>query len=181
MAYKIYKTQPQRAQKILKQPPGLRKIIITISHNGLENNMYMYSSFSPFIISIQAPDPSTVRPVVVLQKSLTFVLSRWEKDSDYHFSCEQFKSIRQDLTVSLVFHQYLHDAPCNIYIYIYTCTLRPVSKISFDGVNMLVSHTLCCTMCISIICSYGSYNLELGDREIFIRDVERKKERKKDT
>ena len=91
-----------------------------------------------------------MRPVFVLQKSLTFVLSRWEKDSDYHFSCEQFKSIRQDLTVSLIFYYFLHDAPCNIYIY----TLRPISKISFDGVivaNMLVSHTLCCTMCISII------------------------------
>ena len=36
MAYKIHKTQPQRAYKILKQPLWLRKITITISHNGLE-------------------------------------------------------------------------------------------------------------------------------------------------
>ena len=35
MDYKIHKTQPQKALKILKQPPWLRKI--TISHHGLEN------------------------------------------------------------------------------------------------------------------------------------------------
>ena len=34
MAQKIHKSQPQRAQKILKQPPWLRKITIS-SHNGL--------------------------------------------------------------------------------------------------------------------------------------------------
>ena len=36
MAYKIHKIQPQRAQEILKQPPWLREITITINHNGLE-------------------------------------------------------------------------------------------------------------------------------------------------
>ena len=35
MAYKSHKTQPQRAQKILKQPLWFRKTTITTSHNGL--------------------------------------------------------------------------------------------------------------------------------------------------
>ncbi len=48
-----------------------------------------------------APDPSTVRPLSVLKKSLEWIKDKWKKEEDYNFACDQLKAVRQDLTVSL--------------------------------------------------------------------------------
>ncbi|KAI8601904.1 SAC3/GANP/Nin1/mts3/eIF-3 p25 family-domain-containing protein [Dissophora ornata] len=49
-----------------------------------------------------APDPSTVRPVHVLKKTLELLKDKWRQDQNYAYICNQFKSVRQDLTVQRI-------------------------------------------------------------------------------
>ena len=46
-----------------------------------------------------APKPELVRPLPVLQKTLEHLKKKWRKENDYTYICDQFKSLRQDLTV----------------------------------------------------------------------------------
>ncbi|KAG0374484.1 hypothetical protein BGX24_010337 [Mortierella sp. AD032] len=49
-----------------------------------------------------APDPATVRPVRILQKTLDLLKEKWRQDQNYAYICDQFKSVRQDLTVQRI-------------------------------------------------------------------------------
>ena len=46
-----------------------------------------------------APNPLHVRPLEVLEKTLEHLKKKWRKENNYSYICDQFKSLRQDLTV----------------------------------------------------------------------------------
>lgn len=46
-----------------------------------------------------APDPANVRPLRVLKKTLAMLREKWASKRNYKYTCEQFKSMRQDLTI----------------------------------------------------------------------------------
>ena len=53
-----------------------------------------------------APNPDTVRPLPVLQNTLDLLKKKWKKDNNYGYICDQFKSLRQDLTVQHIRNEF---------------------------------------------------------------------------
>ncbi|KAH8552261.1 SAC3/GANP/Nin1/mts3/eIF-3 p25 family-domain-containing protein [Umbelopsis sp. PMI_123] len=49
-----------------------------------------------------APDPASVRPLPILRQTLELLQQKWEKEHNYTYMCDQFKSMRQDLTVQRI-------------------------------------------------------------------------------
>jgi hypothetical protein len=45
------------------------------------------------------PKPENVRPLGVLKKALDLLKKKWKHEGNYGYICDQFKSLRQDLTV----------------------------------------------------------------------------------
>ena len=53
-----------------------------------------------------APNPDHVRPLHVLEKTLELLKTKWKRDSNYTYICNQFKSLRQDLTVQHIRNEF---------------------------------------------------------------------------
>ncbi|KAI0159174.1 SAC3/GANP/Nin1/mts3/eIF-3 p25 family-domain-containing protein [Pestalotiopsis sp. NC0098] len=49
-----------------------------------------------------APKPSMVRPEHILHQTLDLLKEKWKKEQNYNYICDQFKSLRQDLTVQRI-------------------------------------------------------------------------------
>ncbi|KAJ3269712.1 hypothetical protein HDV01_001102 [Terramyces sp. JEL0728] len=60
----------------------------------------------PYLRLTTAPDPSTVRPLSVLTKTLEHLKQKWKREENYTFICDQFKSLRQDLTVQQIKNEF---------------------------------------------------------------------------
>ena len=57
------------------------------------------------------PKAATVRPLEVLRKTLELLKEKWKLDKNYNYICDQFKSLRQDLTVQHI----KNDFTVNVY------------------------------------------------------------------
>ncbi|KAL9092079.1 MAG: hypothetical protein Q9159_001078 [Coniocarpon cinnabarinum] len=53
------------------------------------------------------PKPETVRPLPVLRRTFDLLREKWRGDHDYNYICDQFKSLRQDLTVQHIKNDFL--------------------------------------------------------------------------
>ncbi len=52
--------------------------------------------------SFQAPNPSTIRPLSILEQAFPFVLHKYHSNNDWSYISSQLKSIRQDLMVQSI-------------------------------------------------------------------------------
>jgi hypothetical protein len=48
------------------------------------------------------PVPSVVRPEYILKQTLQLLKKKWKQEQNYSYICDQFKSMRQDLTVQRI-------------------------------------------------------------------------------
>ncbi|KZF25485.1 GANP domain-containing protein [Xylona heveae TC161] len=53
-----------------------------------------------------APNPDSVRPLDVLERTLEMLKRKWRKENNYSYICDQFKSLRQDLTVQHIKNEF---------------------------------------------------------------------------
>lgn len=60
----------------------------------------------PYLRLTSAPDPKTVRPLTTLRKTFEFLTRKWDTERNYAYICDQFKSMRQDLTVQRIKNEF---------------------------------------------------------------------------
>lgn len=53
-----------------------------------------------------APKPAEVRPLPVLKSMMTLLRKKWKSEHNYTYACDQFKSLRQDLTVQHIKNEF---------------------------------------------------------------------------
>lgn len=53
-----------------------------------------------------APDPNMVRPLHILKQTLELLKTKWKEEQNYSYICDQFKSMRQDLTVQHIQNEF---------------------------------------------------------------------------
>ncbi|KAL5531662.1 hypothetical protein ACEPAG_4539 [Sanghuangporus baumii] len=62
--------------------------------------------FKDYLRLTTEPDPKDIRPYRVLERTLAELKKRWRENNDYPWICNQFKSMRQDLTVQRIQNEF---------------------------------------------------------------------------
>ncbi|KAG2366884.1 SAC3/GANP/Nin1/mts3/eIF-3 p25 family-domain-containing protein [Suillus spraguei] len=62
--------------------------------------------FKDYLRLTSEPKPETIRPYSVLQQTLIELKKRWKDKVSYNWICNQFKSLRQDLTVQRIKNEF---------------------------------------------------------------------------
>ncbi|KAF9564255.1 hypothetical protein CPC08DRAFT_660731 [Agrocybe pediades] len=62
--------------------------------------------FKDYLRLTSEPKPETIRPYPVLQKTLEELKALWKQKKSYAWVCNQFKSLRQDLTVQRIKNEF---------------------------------------------------------------------------
>jgi hypothetical protein len=62
--------------------------------------------FKDYLRLTSDPKPEMIRPYPVLQQTLTELKKRWKEKATYEWICNQFKSLRQDLTVQRIKNEF---------------------------------------------------------------------------
>ncbi|KAF5355258.1 hypothetical protein D9758_006025 [Tetrapyrgos nigripes] len=62
--------------------------------------------FKDYLRLTSEPKPETIRPYPVLQETLLQLKNRWREKCSYAWICNQFKSLRQDLTVQRIKNEF---------------------------------------------------------------------------
>lgn len=52
------------------------------------------------------PNPDAVRPLHILEQTLELLKRKWKRENNYNYICDQFKSMRQDLTVQHIKNEF---------------------------------------------------------------------------
>ncbi|KAG8829676.1 hypothetical protein FRC18_009157 [Serendipita sp. 400] len=64
------------------------------------------SIFKNYLRLTSDPDPKDIRPLSVLRQTLEQLKQRWRSEGNYNWVCDQFKSLRQDLTVQRIKNEF---------------------------------------------------------------------------
>jgi len=102
-------------------------------------SLSVYCGISSYYCYFQEPKPETIRPYPILQKTLIELKERWKKKTPYNWICNQFKSLRQDLTVRFGLQTCpVTKTTCIVVVEVEQDSERTVMGVIADAVNQVI-------------------------------------------